>query len=76
MVRMYLHDEDDKDEGGDSDCIWIKRPFVARNAGADQRRIEVKPRFEKISRRRFHDEEDEDESEDYDCVGSKGRSSR
>ena len=38
MVCMYLHSEDDGDENGD--CIWIKRPFVAENAGADLKQID------------------------------------
>ena len=36
---MYLHGEDDREARGD-DCIWIERPFVAENAGADQKRID------------------------------------
>ena len=39
IVRMYLHGEDDRDLRGD-DCIWIERPFVAENVGADQKRID------------------------------------
>ena len=26
---------------GNSDCIWIERPFVARNVGADERGIGI-----------------------------------
>ena len=36
---MYLHGEDDREARGD-DCIWIERPFVAENVGADQKRID------------------------------------
>ena len=39
IVRMYLHGEDDRDLRED-DCIWIERPFVAGNVGADQKRID------------------------------------
>ena len=39
IVRMYLHGEDDRDLRGD-DCIWIERPFVAGNAGTDQKQID------------------------------------
>ena len=35
---MYLHGEDIGEESGD-DCIWIERPFVAGNAGTDQKQI-------------------------------------
>ena len=36
---MYLHGEDDRGTRGD-DCVWIERPFVAENVGADQKRID------------------------------------
>ena len=36
---MYLHGEDDR-EAREDDCIWIERPFVAENVGADQKRID------------------------------------
>ena len=35
---MYLHGEE-MEMRAEIDCIWIGRPFVARNVGADQKRI-------------------------------------
>ena len=33
MARMIENREE-------NDCVWIERPFVAENAGADQKRID------------------------------------